>query len=108
VPGGTVGDDPVGVKPTRPRIVTTGMVAEVGLANFVVGIIIPWETYSAANPGCGFVVAWGAILGGCPLIRGLLYLDQPIFLLRWTCLIARVYILGVPGLAYDLRGGPVS
>lgn len=55
----------------------------VGLVILVVGIIITWGSYSAANPGGGFVVAWGAIIfGGYRSIRGLYYLDDPTRLLK--------------------------
>ena len=55
----------------------------VGLAILVVGIIITWGSYSAANPGGGFVVAWGAVVfGGYRLIKGLYYLDDPTRLLK--------------------------
>lgn len=52
--------------------------AGIGLVIFVVGIVITLGTYSAAGPGGGFVVAWGAIaFGGYRLVRGLYYLDDP-------------------------------
>ena len=42
------------------------------------GVIITWGTYSAANPGDRFLVAWGAIVfGGYRFMRGLYYLADP-------------------------------
>jgi len=55
----------------------------VGLAILVVGIIVTFGSYSAADPGGSYVVAGGAIIfGGYRLIKGLYYLDDPTRLLK--------------------------